>query len=88
MEGVGGASQAAGGVAIAIGGPDNSGSAPVVSARAFWKRAELISPGRPWVAVARELGVNPAIAQDAFGNNRLPPNVNAAATARFLAQPG
>ena len=39
MEGVGGASQAAGGVAIAIGGPDNSGSAPVVSAKAFWKAA-------------------------------------------------
>jgi hypothetical protein len=55
-----------------------------VSAKAFWKRAELIAPGRPWVAAARELGVNPALAQDACRNNRLPPNVNPAATARFL----
>jgi hypothetical protein len=37
----------------------------MVSAKAFWKQAELISPGRPWVAAARELGVNPAIVQDA-----------------------
>lgn len=57
----GGASRPASGAPISL----SSTSAPMVSAKAFWKQAELISPGRPWVAAARELGVNPAIVQDA-----------------------
>jgi hypothetical protein len=61
-----------------------NGTAGASGGKAFWKRAQLISPGRPWVAAARELGVNTAVAQDAFRSNKLPPNLNPGATARFL----
>ena len=72
--------------ADAPGGPDNSATVSTpVDAVVFWKRAEAMTPGRPWMAASRELGVNVAVAQDAFRGNRLPPNLNPVATERFMA---
>ena len=54
------------------------------SAAAFWSHAELLSPTKAWHSVARELGVNLAVEQDAFRLGQIPPNINAAAAARSL----
>jgi hypothetical protein len=56
-------------------------------AGAMWKKAQELEPTRPWLAVARELGVKEAVAQAAHRTQTMPPSINRTALARFVAQP-
>jgi hypothetical protein len=50
----------------------------------LWKHAAKLEPKAPWRAVVRELGVPEGAAQNAHRDGALPPNISAAAAARFL----
>ena len=52
------------------------------AAKALWEKAAALSDA-PWKLVAKRLGINPAVAVDAYRNHRLPPGVSAEAAAAF-----
>jgi len=52
------------------------------AAKALWAKAAALSDA-PWKLVAERLGINPAVAVDAYRNHRLPPGVSAEAAAAF-----
>jgi hypothetical protein len=61
-----------------------NGAAEVAPGQAFWQHAERLRPRDPWVAVARELGVNPALSKDHYRGRTMPPGIADTAVARFL----
>jgi hypothetical protein len=62
-------------------------AAEAASAKTLWQHAEKLQPKTPWRAVARELGINDAVALDAHRIHKLPPGITGDALTRFLAVP-
>jgi hypothetical protein len=68
-------------------GKPTNGAADATPAAALWRHAEQLRPRDPWVVVARELGVNPALSKDCYRSGELPPGMADSAVTRFVELP-
>jgi len=64
--------------------PSSGNGQGEVTGEVLWRHAQVLEPTRPWLALARELGVKVTAAQASHRNQALPPNLSPAAVARFL----
>jgi hypothetical protein len=82
-----GAGKAAAAPCISDVSPSPEAGAAAVTPARFWDHAKALAPTKPWRAVARELGINEAVALDCHRNGSLPPGLSVAAITRFLELP-